>query len=68
MGPYVERLACTRSTIPWGWGKCMGEGCVVWVVATTGPSELGFADKEKELDMSAHILAQGFQRLNEASP
>ena len=43
-------------------------GCVVWVVATTGPSELGFADKEKELDMSAHILAQGFQRLNEASP
>ena len=45
-----------------------GEGWVVWVVATTGPSELGFADKEKELDMSAHILAQGLQRLNEASP
>ena len=45
-----------------------GEGCFVWVVATTGPSELGFADQEKELDMSAHILAQGFQRLNEASP
>ena len=49
-------------------GNAWGEGCVVWVVATTGPSELGFADKEKELDMSAHILAQGFQRLNEASP
>ena len=24
-------------------------GCVVWVVATTGPSELGFADKEKRI-------------------
>ena len=38
-------------------------GCVVWVVATTGPSELGFAGQEKDLDMSAQILAQQFQRL-----
>ena len=26
-----------------------GEDWVVWVVATTGPSELGFADKEKRI-------------------